>query len=319
MSVKPDNGKIPLLVLVGPTAAGKSNLAIEIARYLNTDIISADSAQVYRFLDIGTAKPSVEEQKLIKHHLINIVDPDQAYSVADFQKEADEIISQVWQSGKFPFIVGGTGLYIKAVIDRYAFGPKGANRELRVSLEQLALSEGLEKLYKRLKACDPLSAKTIHPNDQRRIIRALEVYSSEGRPISGQVAETDCHNSPYQAMIYGVTMERDLLYRRIELRVDKMIERGFIDEVRNLYQNGYDDYMPGMQILGYRQLLAYIKENLNREEIITDIKKQTRNLAKRQLTWFRREKDIEWLDITDQSLLNDLTENICLKVKDIRL
>jgi tRNA dimethylallyltransferase len=239
--------------------------------------------------------------------------------VADFQKDADEIISQVWQSGKFPFIVGGTGLYIKAVIDRYAFGPKGANRELRASLEQLALSEGLEKLYKRLKTCDPLSAKTIHPNDQRRIIRALEVYSTEGRPISGQVSETDCHNSPYQAMIYCVTMDRDLLYRRIELRVDKMIERGFIDEVRNLYQKGYDDYMPGMQILGYRQLLAYIKENLNREEIITEIKKQTRNLAKRQLTWFRREKDIEWLDITDQSLLNDITENICLKVKDIRL
>lgn len=319
MTVDPDNGKIPLLVLVGPTAVGKSSLALKIARFLNTDIISADSAQVYRLLDIGTAKPSIEDQKLIKHHLIDIVDPDQAYSVADFQKDADNLIGQLWQSGKLPFLVGGTGLYIKAVIDRYAFGPKGANREVRSSLEQLVSSEEPDRLYNRLKAIDPVSAKKIHPNDQRRIIRALEVYASEGRPISEQLTRTASQNSPYRAIIFGMTMNRDLLYRRIELRVDKMIERGFIDEVLNLYQKGYDDHAPGMQILGYRHLLAYITENLSLEEIITEIKKQTRNLAKRQLTWFRRENNIEWLDRTDDSLFNNIAENIYMKVKDISL
>lgn len=319
MTFKPDNSKIPILILVGPTAVGKSSLALKIARFLNTDIISADSAQVYRFLDIGTAKPSLEDQKLIKHHLIDIVDPDQTYSVADFKKDADALIGQLWQSGKLPFIVGGTGLYIKAVTDHYAFGPKGANLEVRSSLEQLVASEGPDRLYNRLKAIDPVSAKKIHPNDQRRIIRALEVYASEGRPISEQLIRTATQSSPYRAIIFGMTMDRDLLYRRIEIRVDKMIEQGFIDEVRNLYQKGYDDRAPGMQILGYRHLLAFLKENLNLDEVIRDIKKQTRNLAKRQLTWFRRENNIKWLEKSDNSLMDNIAENICMKVKDISL
>jgi tRNA dimethylallyltransferase len=317
VSVLPDNGKIPLLVLVGPTAVGKSKLALKISHFLNTDIISADSAQVYRRLDIGTAKPNPEEQLAVKHHLINIIDPDKFYSAADYQRDADKVIGQIWRQGKLPFMVGGTGLYIKAVTDRYAFGPKGASRELRSAYEHLARTEGLDKLYARLKAVDPDAAEKIHHNDQKRIIRALEVYTLEGKPISTQVSSTYPHESPYRTVIFGLTMERDMLYRRIENRVDKMLEQGFLDEVHSLYKEGYDDDAPGMQVLGYRQLLAYLKKYMSWEETIIEIKKQTRNLAKRQLTWFRRENIFEWFKITEQSLLDNITENIYSKVKDI--
>ena len=316
MEIAFDNKKTPLLVIVGPTAVGKSALALNVAGILNTDIISADSAQVYKRLNIGTAKPSLEEQKAVKHHLIDIVDPDQTYSVANYQNNTDEIIRQIRQEGKFPFVVGGTGLYIKALIDHYAFGSKGASRELRAVYEEQVCSEGLDMLYSRLKTIDPSAASKIHPNDQRRIIRALEVYTIEGKPISDQVMQTALKESPYETLIFGITREREMLYRRIEDRVDGMIQKGFLDEVRSLYKEEYSDHAPGMQVLGYKQMLAYIKGNANWEETIAEIKKQTRNLAKRQLTWFKRDKTIKWIKITDQTSLDNIAENICLEVKD---
>lgn len=317
MKTDTDRSKIPLLVLVGPTAVGKSELAIKVARQLKTDIISADSAQIYRHLDIGTAKPSPEEQKTVKHHLIDLVEPDQYYSVADYQKSAARTIKELWQEGKLPFLVGGTGLYIKAVTDSYAFGPKGASRELRAAYEEMASSEGLDKLYDRLRAIDPDAAGRIHPNDQRRIIRALEVYTLERKPISEQVTQTGREVSPYKTVIFGINMERGLLYSRIEERVDDMIKQGFIKEVQSLCEDGYDDHTPGMQVLGYKQLLTYLKGNTSLEETVTEIKKQTRNLAKRQLTWFRRESNLEWITSTDQFSIDSITEIICTKVKDI--
>lgn len=310
-------GKIPLLVLVGPTAVGKSALALKVAAILQTEIISADSAQVYKRLDIGTAKPSPEEQKLIRHHLIDLVEPDQYYSAADYQREAYEAIEKVWLKGKLPFMVGGTGLYIKAVTDHFAFGEKGADNDLRYFFDQMTHTDGLGILYARLQSIDPAAAAKIHPNDRRRIIRALEVYTLEGKPISEQVSRTGLQESPFEILFFGLDMDRAALYDRIEKRVDTMIAQGFLEEVRNLYKQGFDEDAPGMQILGYRQLLTHIKGGVDWEDTLAEIKKQTRNLAKRQLTWFRREDRIKWVKISDQLSFYSIAENICNKVKDI--
>ncbi len=316
-SADPAKDKIPLLVLVGPTAVGKSALALRLAPALRTDIISADSAQVYRGLDIGTAKPSHEEQKAVKHHLIDLVEPDQDFSAADYQKAAAGVIEKLYSAGKLPFIVGGTGLYIKAVVDFYAFGQKGADRELRKFYEKKASSEGLDSLYAELKAIDPAAAARIHPGDRRRIIRALEVYRLEGRPISEQVAETGREKSPYTPTIIGLYMDREALYRRIDRRVERMIEGGFLEEVRFLRQRGYGKEAPGMQILGYKQLFSYLQGEMSWEETVGEIKKQTRNLAKRQLTWFRRDDSIKWFKIDEDKSIENLTENIYETVKDL--
>ena len=311
------NKKIPLLLLVGPTAVGKSAVAMMVARSLAIDIISADSAQVYRYLDIGTAKPTANEQQIVNHHLIDIINPDQHYNAATYQKDAVKTIKEVWKRGKFPFMVGGTGLYIKAVTDRYAFGSECADLSLRAIYEELACSEGLENLYERLKTVDPDAAARIHPNDKRRIIRALEVYTLEGKQISDQVRKTGKDESPYDLYAYGLNMDRELLYKSIENRVDTMIESGLLDEVYSLTSRGYTNESPGMQVLGYKQLQMYLNEQLKWDNAIAEIKKQTRNLAKRQLTWFRREPAITWLTVTDQKSLMIIAENICSKVKDI--
>ncbi len=307
----------PLLVLIGPTAVGKTALAVKIAAKLQTDIISADSAQVYRFLDIGTAKPSEEEIRTARHHLINLVDPDQMFSVANYQKMANQVIKELWKRQKLPLMVGGTGLYISAVVEGYAFGQKGANQSIRKQYEQIAAKDGLAILYQKLKRIDPKTAATIHPNDKRRIIRALEVYDLEGKPISEQVNKTASGITPYSPVLFGLYMDRNELYKRIEQRVDLMIEQGWFEEAQTLYKKGYKETDPGMQVLGYRQLLAYLQGHYSWNDAVEEIKKQTRNLAKRQLTWFRRNKNIEWLKITSDTSFDNLTENICFKVQDL--
>lgn len=308
---------IPVLVLAGPTAVGKSALALNVARILNTDIISADSAQIYSMLDIGTAKPSLKEQKQTRHHLINMVNPDENYSVADYQRDAKAIIRDIRCSGKIPFMVGGTGLYIRAVIEGYAFGSKGADQNLRDEYAKVAEEQGLAALYCRLKSIDAEAASKIHPHDRKRIIRALEVYSLEGEPISEQVKKTAGSESGYDAILFGLYMERQQLYKRIEERVDRMMKDGFLQEVEKLYKQGFHKNDPGMQVLGYRQLYAYITGDCSLDDAVSEIKKQTRNLAKRQLTWFRREREIEWLKTSDQQSIQSLSEIICKKVKDI--
>lgn len=308
---------IPLVILAGPTAVGKTSVALELAQLLKTDIISADSAQVYRGLDIGTAKPTAREQEIVRHHLIDLVNPDQNYSAADYQKDADRVIMRLWQQNKLPFMVGGTGLYIKAVTDRFAFGPKGADQELRNKFIKQCNEEGLEELYEKLNKIDPVAASKIHPNDRKRIIRALEVYTLEGKPISEQVRETKANISPYQLYFNGLTMDRDQLYTRIERRVDLMLEEGFLEEVKYLRAKGYSLKSPGLQILGYRQLAEYLEGKINFTAAIQEIKQQTRNLAKRQMTWFRREEAIVWHEINNQSTFSDIAENIYAIVKDL--
>ncbi len=315
--LKKEHKPIPLVVLAGPTAVGKSALAIRLARLLNTDIISADSAQVYRGLDIGTAKPTEQEQQEVNHHLIDLVNPDRPYSAADYQKAAQNVIDMVFKAGRLPFIVGGTGLYIRAVTDSYAFGNKGASMALREALSAEAEEKGLEILYNRLADVDSTAAARIHHNDRRRIIRALEVYILEGKPISEQVSGTECSGSPYLVKIFCLTMDRDNLYDRIERRVDQMLASGFLEEVKSLKHNGYSSDDPGMQILGYRQLFNYLENAATWDDTIAEIKKQTRNLAKRQLTWFRRIKGITWLEANDKNNLLKNTEIICSAVKEL--
>jgi tRNA dimethylallyltransferase len=311
------NQVIPLLVIAGPTAVGKSQLALQVAAQLGTEIISADSAQVYRYMDIGTAKPTASEQQQIKHHLIDLVNPDQPFSVADYQQAANEVIKELWSAGKLPLMVGGTGLYIRAVTTAYAFGRKGADFRTRRSYEREALEYGLSSLYHKLQQLDPEAARKIHPNDQKRIIRALEVYHLEGKPISEQVTRTMITESPFKPIIIGLNLDRVVLYERIEKRVEKMLEAGFLEEVRSLKDQGYGEADPGMQILGYRQLFKYLEGYSGWEDTVAAIKKETRNLAKRQLTWFRREKEITWLDLKESAATEGITENICKIVKDL--
>ena len=288
---------IPLLALVGPTAAGKSDLAMRVARRLETDIISVDSAQVYRGLDIGTAKPTAEEQRLVRHHLIDLVEPDQDYSVADYQRQARQVITGLRQRGRLPFMVGGTGLYLRAVTRGYAFGDRGGDENLRRRLGAEADRYGAGALHRRLERLDPAAAAKIHPRDRRRIIRALEVFTLEGSPISGQVERTEKQEDrPYRLLLFGLTLPRPELYRAIEERTDRMLARGFAGEVEGLLERGYPRSSPGLQILGYRQIAAHIEGEAGWEETVGEIKKQTRRLAKRQLTWFRREREIIWLD-----------------------
>lgn len=317
MNNKNSSDKIPLIILAGPTAVGKTAVALELARLLQTDIISADSAQVYRGLDIGTAKPTLEEQEIVRHHLIDLVNPDQNYSAADYQKDADQVIMHMWKQGKIPLMVGGTGLYIKAVTDRFAFGEKGANQKLRNDFIRQCEQEGQEQLYEKLQRVDPVAAAKIHPNDRKRIIRALEVYALEGKPISAQVSKTKSVNSPYHLLYHGLTMEREQLYKRIERRVELMLAAGLLDEAKKLFETGYSRDSPGLQILGYRQLTEHLAGNISLDNAIAEIKKQTRNLAKRQLTWFRREEAIEWHIINNQLTFSDIAENIYSRVKEM--
>lgn len=311
------NQVIPLIVIAGPTAVGKSQLALQVAAQLGTEIISADSAQVYRYMDIGTAKPTALEQQQIKHHLIDLVNPDQPFSVADYQQAANEVIKELWSAGKLPLMVGGTGLYIRAVTTAYAFGRKGADFRTRRSYEREALEYGLRSLHHKLQQLDPEAARKIHPNDQKRIIRALEVYHLEGKPISEQVTRTMITESPFKPIIIGLNMDRVVLYERIEKRVEKMLDAGFLEEIRSLKDRGYGEADPGMQILGYRQLFKYLEGYSGWEDTVAAIKKETRNLAKRQLTWFRREKEITWLDLKESAATEGIAENICKIVKDL--
>jgi tRNA dimethylallyltransferase len=310
------NFKPPLLALVGPTAVGKSELALQIASRLQTEIICADSAQVYRYLDIGTAKPTAREQALVPHHLIDLVDPDQGFSVAAYQKAALTAIEAVRRRGRLPLLVGGTGLYVRAIADAYAFGAEGKDEALRNRLNREAADGGLERLYRRLREIDPGAAAKIHPNDQRRIIRALEYFTLEGKPISGQVEQTVSREQPFNLLIFGLTMPRDALYRRIDCRVDKMLALDFLGEVKKILQMGYRSDCPGLQILGYRQLAGFVQGREQWEETVQEIKTQTRRLAKRQFTWFRRDPRIIWLEVMDEAGYGEPAEIIYHQVKE---
>lgn len=298
-----------LLVIVGPTAVGKSDVALLLAKTLGAEIVSADSVQVYRGLDIGSAKPTVMERETVRHHLIDIVEPGVNYTVADYQADARRCIRDVLGRGKLPILAGGTGFYIRAVLRDYSFSEIGMNEEYRRKLRDEAEQFGAEHLHRRLTAVDPATAEKLHPNDNRRVIRALEVYEQSKRTISEQAAQTP-EKMIYDATIVGLTMPRPLLYERIEKRVDRMMDAGLVSEVESLLSRGVSPEAKSMQSLGYRQIVSYLRGEISFAEAVMLIKQETRRYAKRQMTWFRREQEITWFDTMEAGGVIQTMENI---------
>ncbi|TCP69132.1 tRNA (adenosine(37)-N6)-dimethylallyltransferase MiaA [Baia soyae] len=304
-----------LLVIVGPTAVGKTSLSLELAGEFHGEIISGDSMQVYRYMDIGTAKASKEEMELVPHHLIDLYDPDYPFSVQEFQKVAREAIAEVSERSHLPILVGGTGLYVDSVTHNYRMPDVKENPSLRQELRELAEKEGNEALHKRLQEVDPTSAEKLHPNDQKRLIRALEVYDQTGQSISQLSKKGD---SPYRSLWVGLTMPRDLLYERINLRVDLMIEQGLVEEVQMLREKGYQRTATSMHAIGYKEVYRYLDGEWSLDAAIEQIKKGSRNYAKRQLSWFRRSDEIYWYDVTKKGIFEEIKEQVAGKFPEYR-
>ena len=288
--------KQKLIVLTGPTAVGKSKLSIELAKRIGGEIISADSMQVYKYMDIGTDKISTEKMEGVPHHLIDILDPSENFNVFLFQKLVKEAICNISGRGKIPIIVGGTGFYIQAVLYDIDFTETDKDTSIRNELEERAKNGETEALFNELKEIDPKSADIIHANNVKRVIRALEYYKKTGRPISEHNEEQHQRTSPYDFKYFVLTDDREVLYSRIEKRVDLMIEEGLEEEVRKLLEMNIDRSATSMQGLGYREMLGYLDGEYDLERAVYLIKRNTRHFAKRQLTWFRREKDVRWID-----------------------
>lgn len=284
-----------ILVIAGPTASGKSALALELARRLDGEIVNADSLQVYRGMDIGTAKPTPEQRAVIPHHLIDVADPDQPFSAADFAEAAEKAIRDISSRGKRTVVVGGTGLYIRALLKGLVDSPGGAD-EFRQAMHEEAGRLGNEALLERLHLVDPELAERTHPNNLVRIIRALEVFHLTGSPLSRYQREHGFSGQRYQCLQIGIRVERPLLYSRIDQRVDWMLEQGLLQEVRQLLGAGYGPETKAMRAIGYKEMTAYLAGECSLEEAIRLIKRNTRHYAKRQLTWFNADKDILWLE-----------------------
>lgn len=293
-----DETKPKLLVLIGPTAVGKTKMSIEIAKEFGCEIISGDSMQVYRGMDIGTAKITAEEMEGVPHHLIDIHEPDHPYSVAEFQEQCQRLIAEITERGKLPFIVGGTGLYVESVCYGYQFSETGADEVFREEQFRYANEHGAEALHQKLAEADPETAERLHPNDLRRVVRALEVFHVTGVPLSSQLAP-QTKQSPYDLCLVGLTMDRQMLYNRIEERIDLMLSQGLVDEVAALMDKGFAPGLVSMQGLGYKEIVSYLNGEFSYEEAVVLLKRDTRRFAKRQLSWFRHMKDIEWVDVTD--------------------
>ena len=285
-----------LIVLTGPTAVGKSKLSIELAKRLGGEIISADSMQVYKYMNIGTDKISPEKMGGVRHHLIDFLEPTEDFNVFTFQKLVKEAIADIASRGKVPIIVGGTGFYIQAVLYDIDFTETDEDDSYRHLLEERARIEGVHVLHEELRAVDPVSAEIIHENNSKRVIRALEYFHKTGKPISEHNEEQHQRTSPYDFRYFVLTDERKTLYSRIDKRVDQMIEEGLVDEVKSLEQYNIPRTATSMQSLGYREIIGYLDGEYDLERAIYLIKLNTRHFAKRQLTWFRREKDVIWID-----------------------
>lgn len=289
----------PLIVLTGPTAVGKTALSIELARAVGGEILSADSMQVYRGMDIGSAKIRPREMQGVPHHLIDILDPSQEFNVVVFQKLCRQAMEGIYERGHIPILTGGTGFYIQAVLRDIDFTENEENTEYRGQLEQLAAREGPQALHEMLRAVDPASAEAIHAHNVKRIIRALEFYHLTGEKISEHNEREAERLSPYRYCYFVLNDDRERLYQRIEERVDRMLEEGLVEEVRRLMEQGCQRDMVSMQGLGYKEILDYLAGEITLEEAVRRIKQGTRHFAKRQLTWFRRERDVIWLNKPD--------------------
>lgn len=285
-----------VIVIVGPTASGKTNLSIELAKRMNGEIISADSMQIYKYMDIGTAKPTKEEMQDISHYLIDEVLPNEDFNVVRFKELAEKYIDNILEKGKQPIVAGGTGLYISSLINNINFSESESDWELREAFKKEAEEFGPEYLHKKLQEVDPNSALSIHPNNIKRVIRALEVYYQTQKPISYHNEMSRSIPPKYQFVLVGLNMDRQVLYERINKRVDIMIQNGLVDEVKGLVDLGYADSIISMQGIGYKEILEFLRNNITLEQAIDNIKQGTRRYAKRQITWFKRIHGINWFN-----------------------
>lgn len=305
--------KIPLVILAGPTAVGKTALSIELAKALNGEIISADSMQVYRRMDIGTAKITEEEMQGVPHHLIDICEPTEEWNVMRFVKESERLIREIHERGHVPIVAGGTGFYIHALAYGAEFEEEETASELRKELEQWST----DNLHNKLKELDPVSAEKIHPNNRKRVIRAVEYAMDTGRPISELNERLKQKESPYALCYLVLNLPREILYERIEKRIDIMLEQGLVDEVRKLKDEGCDRSMVSMKGLGYKEILAYLDGECSLDEAVTILKRDTRHFAKRQLTWWRGEAEAIFLEKTpEETLLERAVDMVRIKCTD---
>lgn len=302
------NKREKLVVILGPTAVGKTKISIQLAKRFSGEIISGDSMQIYRGMDIGTAKITKEEMEGIPHHLIDIKNPDESFSAYEFQQLVRKKIKEITERNNLPMIVGGTGLYIQSVIYDYQFVDHSRDEKIRKKLYERLEKEGIDPLYDELKNIDPIGAETIHPNNERRVIRALEIYYTTGETITERKAKQQ-RDLLYDVKLVGLTMERDVLYERINKRVDEMIRQGLVNEAKAFYDQGLRN-VQSIQAIGYKELFDYFDGKTTLEEAIELIKKNTRNFAKRQLTWFRNKMDVEWFNMTDSQKFDENLEKI---------
>lgn len=289
----------PLIILTGPTAVGKTSLSIQLAKAVNGEIISADSMQVYRHMDIGSAKVTPEEMEGVPHHLIDILEPWDEFNVVVFQQKAKAAMEEIYKRGHVPVVAGGTGFYIQALLYDIDFKENEEGNQIRMELEALAEEKGNEYLHQQLQAVDPESAKAIHANNRKRVIRALEYYQQTGEKISSHNEAERQKESPYDFLYYVLNTDRAALYQRIDRRVDNMLADGLVKEVQKLKDMGCSRAMVSMQGLGYKEILDYLDGTISLEEAVYILKRDTRHFAKRQLTWFRRERDVRWLNLPD--------------------
>ncbi len=291
--------KRPLVILTGPTAVGKTSLSLSLAKELDGEIVSADSMQVYRYMDIGTAKIREEERQGIPHHLIDVLDPWEDFNVVRFQKMAREALEEIWERGHIPIVTGGTGFYIQALLYDIHFTENNEDSSLRKDLENYARENGAEALHSRLAEVDEKAASQIHFNNVKRVIRALEFYYQTGKKMSEHNEEERKRTSPYDFKYFVLNDEREHLYAGINRRVDLMMEEGLVEEVRKLKEMGCDSAMVSMQGLGYKEILSHLEGEYTLDEAVYKIKRDTRHFAKRQITWFKRERDVIWLHKPD--------------------
>lgn len=291
----------PVIVILGPTASGKTGVSVELAKLINGSIVSADSMQIFKYMNIGTAKPNTEEMSGIAHYMIDIAEPDEAFSVAQYRKMALNYIASIISEEKQPIVVGGTGLYINSLIYNISFSDTICDIELRSKLKKEAEDKGNKYLHDKLSKVDPKSAAKIHENDVKRIIRALEVYKHTNLPISKHAELSMLEPPEHNYILFGLNWDRSKLYARIEKRVDEMFQAGLVDEVKKLMEMGYNEGNNGMQAIGYKEVLRYLRGKYTLEETIDILKRDTRRYAKRQLTWFRRIENIKWIDVDENS------------------
>ena len=305
--------KKPLIILTGPTAVGKTDLSIQLAKAVNGEIISADSMQVYKEMNIGSAKIQPEEMKGVSHYLVDEIEPEEEFNVVRFQTMAKNAMKTIYQKGKIPVIVGGTGFYIQALLYDIDFTDTTQDLNYRRELEQLVQEKGNEYLHEMLQKVDPKAAQEIHENNRKRVIRALEYYRDTGKQISEHNEQQSQKESPYQFVYFVLNRDRQELYRRIDQRVDRMMEQGLLEEVKRLKERGCTSNMVSMKGLGYKELLDYLGGMDSLEEAVRIIKRDTRHFAKRQLTWFKREKEVNWIELdgkTEQQVLEEI-QMIC--------